>query len=49
MHNMLYIKYKTFPKGRTVERTNLQPGELIHMDFPFYNMTYIWGFTSVIN
>ena len=27
---------------------NLQPGELIHMDFDFYIVTYICGFTSII-
>ena len=39
---------KIFPKGTTIDTTNLQPGELIHMEFSFYNMTSIQGFTSMI-
>ena len=41
-------KMKNSPKGTTVDTTNLQPGELIHMDFDFYNMTSIRGFTSML-
>ena len=41
-------KMKTFPKDTTVDTTNLPPGELIHMDFTFYNMTYVRGFTYMI-
>ena len=37
----------TPPKRTTADTTNLQPGELIHIDFAFYNMTYIPGFTSI--
>ena len=39
----------TLHKVTTVENTNLPPGELIHMDFAFYNATSIRGFTSMIN
>ena len=45
---MLQRKMKTINKGTTVETINLQPGELIHMDFYFYNVTSIRVFTSMI-
>ena len=48
MNNMLYIKYDNTPKGTTFDTTNLQPGELIHVYFTFYNVTYIRGFTSML-
>ena len=38
----------TLPKETTVETSNLQPGELIHMDFVFYNVTPIRGLTSIL-
>ena len=38
----------TFPKGTTVDTTNLQPVEVIHVDFSSYNMTFIRDFTSMI-
>ena len=38
----------TFPKGTTVETSNLQPGELIHVYFYFYNASSICGFNSMI-
>ena len=38
----------TLPKGKTVDAANLQPGELIHIYFDFYNMTSIRGLTSVL-
>ena len=38
----------TFPKGTTVGTSNLQPGELFHMDFSVYNVTSIRGFTSML-
>ena len=38
----------TINKGTTVETSNLQPGELVHMEFVFYNVTSIRGFTSMI-
>ena len=38
----------TINKDTTVYTSNLQPGELIHMDFDFYNVTYIRGFTSML-
>ena len=39
---------KTPPKGTTVDTTNLQPVELIYMNFAFYNVTSIRGFTSML-
>ena len=38
----------TSPKVKTVGTTNLQPGELIHMDFAFYNVTSIRGLTFML-
>ena len=38
----------TFPKGITIDTTNLQPGEIIHVDFSFYNVTSAKCFTSII-
>ena len=38
----------TLPKVKTVDTTNLQSGELIHIESDFYNVTYIWGLTSII-
>ena len=39
----------TLPKGKTVDTTNLQPVEIIHMDLEFYNVTSIRGFNSMLN
>ena len=39
---------KLFPKGKTVDTTNLRPVELINKNFVLYNVTYIRGFTSMI-
>ena len=39
----------TLPKVTTVDTTNIKPGELIHMDFDFYNVTIIRGFTYTLN
>ena len=39
---------KTFPKGKTVDTTNLQQVELVHVDLYFYNVTSICGFTSIL-
>ena len=36
------------PKGKTVDTTNIQPGEIIHMDFSFFNVNSIQGFTSML-
>ena len=36
-------------KETTVGTNNLQPGELIHMDFDLYNITSIGGFTSMLS
>ena len=38
----------TSPKGKTVDTSNLQPGEINHMEFYFYSVIYIRGFTSII-
>ena len=43
------LKIANFPKCSTVDTTNLQPVELIHMDFALYNVTSILGFTSIIS
>ena len=40
---------KTFPKGTTVDTTNLQPGELIQIDFTFYNVNSIREFIFIIS
>ena len=37
----------TLPKRTNVDTTNLESGEFIHMDFDFYNMKSIQGFTSM--
>ena len=39
----------TFTKVTTVYTTNLQPVELIHKYFAFYNVTSVCGFTSIIS
>ena len=41
-------KMKSFPICKNVDTTNLQPGELIHMEFSFYNVTFIRGLTSML-
>ena len=38
----------TINKGTTVDTSNLQPGELVHMEFEFYHVTSICGFTSML-
>ena len=38
----------TYPKGKSVETTNLQPGELIHMEFVSYNVTSLRVFPYII-
>ena len=46
---MCYTAKTTTPtKGTTIDTNNIQPGELIHMDFDFYNVISIRGFTSMI-
>ena len=35
------------PKGIKVDTSKIQPVERIHMDFDFYNVTSICGFTSM--
>ena len=40
-------KMKIINKGTTVETINLQQGELVHMEFAFYKVTSIHGFTSM--
>ena len=39
---------KTFPRLTIVDKTNLQPGELIQMDFSFYNVTSIRGINYML-
>ena len=35
-------------KGSAVYRTNMQLEELLHLDFAFYNSTYICGLTAMM-
>ena len=37
-----------FPIVTAVDKTHLQPGEILHIEFSFYNVTYIRVFTSMI-
>ena len=39
---------ETFPKGTTLDTTNIQLGELIHMHLAVYDVTYIRGLTSIL-
>ena len=48
MRNLLHRKIKTINKFTTVNTSNLQPGELIHMEFSFYNITFVCDFTSIL-
>ena len=48
MYNLLHIKITAINKVTTVDTSNLQPGELTHMDFGFYNATSIRRFTSML-
>ena len=41
-------KNSYLPKVKTVDTSNLLPGELIHMDVDLYNITSIRGFTSMV-
>ena len=41
-------KLTNYPQGTTVDTSNLQPGELIHMELYFYNVTFISVFTSML-
>ena len=41
-------KITTYPKVTTVDTSKLQPGELVHMEFSFYHVTYIQVLTSVL-
>ena len=41
-------KMTTINKGTTVDTSNLQQGEVVHMGFAFYNVTSIYVFTSMI-
>ena len=38
-------KNDNFRKGATTETTNIQLGEFLHLDFEFYKVTSICGFT----
>ena len=46
---MFYKNFVILPKGTTVDTTNLCIGEIMHMEFDLYNVTYIQGFTYVLN
>ena len=48
MYNIVNRKDENSPKVTTFDTNNLQSGEIIHMDFVFYNVTYIFGFTYMI-
>ena len=41
-------KLTTINKFTTVDTSNLQPGELVHVDFEFYNVTSIHSFTPML-
>ena len=47
MHCLLYRKMTIFLNGTIVDTNNLQPGELLHLEFGFYNITSIRGFTKI--
>ena len=36
------------PKGATVDTTNIWPGELLFVEFSFYNAISVQGFTSML-
>ena len=38
----------TIDKGTTVDTSNLQPGELVDMNFDFYNIISVRSFTSTL-
>ena len=38
----------SFPKITTLDRTKIQPEELLHMDFALYNATSAQGFNSML-
>ena len=40
-------KMTNFPKVTTSDTNSLQPGKLIHVNLSFYNVTSIFGFTSI--
>ena len=42
------IKAITINKGKTVNTSNFQPGELFNMDFVFYNVPYIRAFIFML-
>ena len=39
---------KNFTKGKIFDTSNLKPGEIIHMNFYFYNVTFIRVFVSLL-
>jgi hypothetical protein len=41
-------KLSQFKKGKTVTMEHLKPGEVLHMDFAFWNMVSRRGFTTVL-
>ena len=53
MYNILHKKNSNYPQGGRgggggVDTSNIQPVELVYMDFAFYNVTFIHSFTSMI-
>ena len=48
MYDLLHRKNKTINKGTIYDTSNLQPEERIHVEFEFYNVTSIRGFTSMV-
>ena len=45
---MFYKNMKTFTEGKTVDTTNIQPGEPIHTDSDLYNVNTIREFNYMI-
>ena len=41
-------KMTTTNKGTTIDTSNLQPGDLVHVEFVFYNVTSSCGFNPII-
>ncbi len=42
-------KFSHPPKGHTVDTTHLRRGELLHIDFAFWDITSLRGFTSMLS
>ena len=51
IHTIHYLPYRTikiFHKDATVDTTNLQLGDIFHLEFSFYNITTIFKFNSIL-